>query len=79
MHTLETNEDYCLLLRAALTRDLPLSQVLASIEKKILENAAERHNCVHKRVYEALRIPKSSYYDKRRCLFKDAQAAEPAQ
>ena len=63
-----TNLEVLNIVSTALETDIPLQYVIEAIERQMLENARERHPS-HKSAYKALKIPKSSYYDKRRYFF----------
>ncbi|MGE0173529.1 MAG: hypothetical protein AB7T49_12100 [Oligoflexales bacterium] len=56
------------LLRRALETDVPLTYVLENIEKAILEAALHRHK-TSQSAYGALKIPKTSFFSKKRKYF----------
>ena len=53
--------------KEALREDKPLYSTMGAIEKQLILRAAGRHRS-HKGVYRALKIPKSSYYIKKKAL-----------
>jgi hypothetical protein len=56
------------LLKRALESDVPLNYVLEHVEKAILEAALNRHK-TSQSAYGALKIPKTSFFSKKRKYF----------
>lgn len=53
------------LVTRALQEDIPLDQVTWAVEKAILASAVRRHSC-QKAAYEALRVPRATYFLKKK-------------
>lgn len=62
-------EDILKLVQRSMEEDLPLYRVLESVEKAILTCALQRHTSLT-RVHEALRIPKATFFAKKKRFFE---------
>ncbi|MBF0443124.1 MAG: hypothetical protein HQK54_14545 [Oligoflexales bacterium] len=69
MHSSNTQkESFVSYILKALENDMPLYQVVETVEKAVIGNALERHDsCLA--VYTALKIPKTSFFEKRKRYF----------
>jgi hypothetical protein len=56
------------LARTALDGRLSLYRLIEAIEKAVLEEAMNRH-ATHQEAYQALKIPRTSYFSKKRKYF----------